>query len=342
MQIRVGLAAAAAVLLVVLVTALAPDPLMRQRLYVTAVDNVDAVSAGVPVAFAGGTVGKVRWVRLDPVRNVYAVGLGLRRDWTPPACAFVHVAAINPLAAPKIEVVAPPLGAPLAPAACAAFRQASGCTPLAAPADARRPLEGCLRQGDLTQLAAAALTQATQTLAQGGVLLARLETMTGGLGKPGNKGPGLDFAALARNVTETTGSVNAIAAKLNGTLTAQRQADLGAAIGNLRTVSNHAAAFDTAQVQATVVRTNALLQQMTSLLEENRASVQALATQGAGLTTDSRELLSSMQAGLVTASGNLERASANLDALSERMKGDPGYVLRGARYADPPKPGAPR
>ncbi len=339
-QIRFGAAAAVLILTLTSVAAFVPDPFLTQKVYATSVDNVDSVAPGLPVYFAGGQVGQVRWVRLDPARNLYAVGVGLRRDWRPPPCAVVRIAAVNPLAAAKIEVLGRTLGAVGPPQSCQAFRLSTGCARLAPPAAAAEPLDGCLRQGDLTQLAAAALAQASQTLVQGQALLARFDGMAAGAA--GKGAGGFDLAAVGRNVTSTSASLDAISAKLNATLSPQRQADLSAAIGDLRTVSGKAAAFDMASVQTTVARTNALLEQMNGLLQDNRRSIQAMASQGAGLTSDSRSLLSAMQADMVAASANLERSTSNLDALSERLNGDPGFLVKGARYADPPQPDAPR
>ena len=325
------------VLAFVSLAAFVPDPFLTQRLFATSVDNVDSVAPGLPVYFAGGSVGQVRWVKLDPARDLYDVGIGLRRDWTPPPCAIVRIAAVNPLAAAKIEVLGRSRSAAAPPQSCEAFRLANGCARLAPPVGVSRPLDGCLRQGDLTQLAAAALSQASQTLAQGQALLTRFSGMSG-MGGKGGAG-GFDLAAVGRNVTETSASLDAISAKLNATLSPRRQADLSAAIGNLRTVSGKAAAFDVASVQTTVARTNALLEQMNGLLQDNRRSIAAIAAQGAGLTGDSRSLLAAMQSDMIAASANLERTSANLDALSERLNGDPGYLVKGVRYADPPAAG---
>ena len=108
----------------------------------------------------------------------------------------------------------------------------------------------------------------------------------------------------------------------------------------MRAISGKAAAFDLASVQTTVARTNALLEQTTTLLKDNRDSIQNLATQSAGATAEGRDLLSEVQASIVASAGNLERASSNLDAMSQRLKSDPTYAIRGARLQDPPTPGA--
>ena len=338
-QIRLGVAACLVAVFGAIIVATVPDLLFRSTVIETSVDDANGIVSGVPVTFMGGAVGKVRWVRLDPQRSLYNLGLQIRKDWAPPPCAVVRIAAANPLTAPKIEIVVPehasqPVGAPRTTLACAGFFTAIACTPIAPPARAKASLVGCVRQGDLTQLVAKAVSQASSAIAQGQVLIARLENLTGAQSK-GAAG-GADLSVLATNVTETTQSVNAIARKINATLTPQSQEDVGAVISNVRKVSDKAAKFDAGSVQMTVSRTNALLEQTTALLKDNRENIQTLTAQGADATQDGRDVLSTLQ----TSTSNLERISANLDAITERLKGDPGYLIKGGRMADPPDPGA--
>jgi ABC-type transporter Mla subunit MlaD len=346
-QVRLGLAAAGLLVVVVAFLAFVPDPFMRQKVHRTTFDDVAAVTPGAPVYFRGATLGSVRSVELDPQRNLFDVRLGLRRDWTPPRCSFARIVETNPFIAPRIELVAPeaPAGS-----SCAAVRRAAACEVLP---DGRtgRVLDGCSRQEDLLELAAGALAQATTTIESANTTLARIDTAVRGVtgGGGGGAASSFDVQGLLANVETTAASLEDITGKLNATLSARRQAEIADTVGNVRTITEQAARFDVggvnrtvAGVNSTVTTANATLAEVQGMLAANRASLERITSEGAGLTAESRELLATMSASMAGAAASMERASENLEALSERLGADPTYAVRGARYSDPPPPGGGR
>ena len=72
---------------------------------------------------------------------------------------------------------------------------------------------------------------------------------------------------------------------------------------------------------------------------QNQASIAGLLAEGRSSAGEVRGILEGASASLVATSANLERTSASLGTLSERLAGDPTYAIRGQRYADPPPPG---
>ena len=82
-QIRWGLGTAALALAVLVALAFAPDPLFRQRVYVTSFDDVEQLVPGAPVYFQGAVVGAVRNFTLDPQTRIFRVRLGVERAWRP-------------------------------------------------------------------------------------------------------------------------------------------------------------------------------------------------------------------------------------------------------------------
>jgi hypothetical protein len=64
-----------------------------------------------------------------------------------------------------------------------------------------------------------------------------------------------------------------------------------------------------------------------------------LLAEGKGSASEARMILEGASASLIATSANLERTSASLGNLSERLAGDPTFAIRGQRYADPPPPG---
>jgi len=337
-QIRLGVAAAFVITAVTAAIAFLPDPFFRQVIYTTTFDNAEAITSGSPVVFKGATIGKVRSAELDPARNLFNVRLGVRRDWRPPACTFVRIVETNPLIAPRIEIADPEVAANQ----CAAAQAAAGCLPLAAPTDAKRPLEGCRRAPNIFEVAAMALAQTTKTIASANLILAQADTLLKGFTGDGKGKPGLDAAALSRDVTTTAASLSDITARLDRTLNDARAQEIDQTLTNAKVLTGKAAEIDVKRLNTTVDTANALLGEIRSTLATNKQNLDAIANQGAGLTGESRELLQSMSASITAASSNMERASENLEALSEKLKADPTYAVRGAKYADPPPPGGNR
>lgn len=350
LQIRLGAAVAAGLVLLIAFAAFVPDPFMRQRVHRTTFDDVAAVAPGAPVYFRGAALGSVRSVELDPERNLFDVRLGLRRDWTPPRCSFARIVETNPFIAPRIEVVAPDPAT--ASASCAAVFRAAACERLPGPRTGRT-LDGCSRQDDLLELAAGALTQAAQTIESANVTLARIDGavrgFTGDGAAGGGAAGGMDIEGLMTNVELTASSLEDITRKLNATLNAERTQEIADTMGNVRTITAKAADFDVGGVNrtvtglnATVNSANATLGEVQGMLAANKSSLERITAEGAGLTSDSRELLATMSASMAGAAASMERASENLESLSERLGADPTYAIRGARYADPPPPGSSR
>lgn len=349
LQVRLGVAAAATLVLLVAFLAFVPDPFLRQRVHRTTFDDVAAVTPGAPVYFRGAPLGSVRSVELDTRRNLFDVRLGLRRDWTPPRCSFARIVETNPFIAPRIEVVAPEATA--GAASCEAVRRAANCERLPSPAGARA-MDGCSRQEDLLELAAGAVAQAATTIESANVTLARIDGVVRGFtgdGKGAGGGQALDVQGLMANVEQTASSLEDITRKLNATLSTERTTEIADTVGNVRTITAQAARFDVggvnntvAGLNAAVTNANATLAEVQGMLAANKGSLERITTQGAGLTTDSRELLATMSASMAGAAASMERASENLEALSERLQADPTYAVRGSRYADPPPPGVRR
>lgn len=323
-QVRLGVATVAITLLVVAVLAFVPDPLMRQRAYVTTFDNVDAVSHGAPVYFRGAVVGDIRAVRLDPDRGLFDVRMGVRRDWRPGSCAFARIVAPLPVTAPRVELVS------LDDPACAAARLAAGCEVLEPPKEGAVPLPGCRREGDMLHAAAEALAQVTELTRTANRMAAQLQTVMDGSGRPG------EAAAVRRLMADaqaTLATANQMTARLNHSL-APGRGDAAVAMTNLRTISGKATKID-------IDGLNAAIADARALVGRNEANVDALLSQGAGLSVESRALLRDVSGTLVSASANLERTSGNIDALTERLGDDPTFAVRGQDYADPPPPGGP-
>lgn len=315
-QLRWGVAVALLCAAAILVLALVPDPLGRQRVFVTRFDDVAAVDAGVPVFFRGAEIGSVRAIALEPDRRTFAVRLGLRREWQPSACSFARIAAANPLTAPRVEVVAIE-GAASCPAALAL----AGCDPLGAPGGAR-PLPGCRRAPDMLETAMGAVDTMRG-------LVTRLAAMIPAGGKGG--GMGVDVAQMAANTSATLAALSGLSARVNDSL-APGRGDVALTLANVRKATGRASEFDMASLNATVG-------QMQQMVAENRAAVSGLLAETRGSEGDMRALLQQLSGSLAETSANLARASANAATLSDRMSADPTFALHGARLADPPPPG---
>jgi len=148
---------------------------------------------------------------------------------------------------------------------------------------------------------------------------------------PADGGSSIDIKALAASATSTLTAANELTMRLDRSL-APGKGDVALTLANARRASDHVADIDVASL-------NQSLAQMKALLTENQASVTALLNQSKDVAGDSRTLLENLSASLVESSGNLQRASDNLDILSARVAADPSYVLRGQKFAVPPPPG---
>jgi ABC-type transporter Mla subunit MlaD len=327
-QIRWGVIAAALAAAVVALLAFIPDPLLRQKVYATTFDDVEAISRGLPVFFRGAEVGQVRSVDLDPDTKTFTVRLGIRRDWRPTGCSYARIVESNPVTAPKIEVAAIEGAAE----ACKAAMAKDLCTPLPAPKGAKATLTGCRRGANLFETAAIAVAQAAEVAKTANAMALRLQAMLEGGASSG--GANVDVQQLMTDAAATLHSVNEMTDRLNRTM-APGTGDVAVTLSNVRRASGQAAQID-------VATANATLADVQALVRANQASVNTMLSQGAALSGDSRALLENVSATLASAAANLERVSTNVEGLSERVEDDPTYLLRGQRYADPPPPGASR
>lgn len=327
-QIRWGLGACLIALLAVLVLALVPDPLFRQHVYVTQLDDVAGIKPGADIGFRGATVGSVRSVELDPDSGQFDVVMGISRRWRPSPCSQIQVSAANPLTAPGINLVTQPAKSG---SDCALARQAIGCDPLAPPAAGHaRVLVGCKRQPDLLQAAAHAVEETARVAQTANEMAGQLKLMLQGDGA-GGAASGVGMAAIARNATATLAAINSLSSRLDRNFEPGR-GDIAITLGNVRRLSGRAANLDVAQA-------NAILLETRNLIAQNQASVAELLKRSAGSAGELQATLEGASASLIEASANLDRISGNLGQLSERLAADPTYAIRGQTYFDPPPPG---
>ncbi|MFY9350966.1 MAG: MlaD family protein [Sphingobium sp.] len=320
-QIRWGLGAALLAIMVVAVLALVPDPFFRQRVVATSFDDVEGVSPGVPVYFRGAPIGAVRSIDLDGARRIFAVRMGVDRDWRPSDCAFATVASANPLTAPRIELVA----LETAPAQCRAARLAYGCDPVPVGAGGEA-LPGCRRAADLFETAATAIGEAAAVARTANAMAQKLSGMLQGDGSSA-----VDMAQVAQNATQTLAALNSLSTQLDRSF-APGKGDIALTLSNVRQASGRASQIDVAAL-------NGILRETQALVAQNQASIAGLLAEGRSSAGEVRGILEGASASLVATSANLERTSASLGSLSERLAGDPTYAIRGQRYADPPPPG---
>lgn len=321
-QIRWGLGAALLAVGLVAVLALVPDPFFRQRVVATSFDDVEGVSPGVPVYFRGAPIGAVRSIDLDGARRIFAVRMGVDREWRPSDCAFATVASANPLTAPRIELVA--LETP--PAQCRAARLAYGCDPVPGGASGEA-LPGCRRSADLFETAATAIGEAAAVARTANAMAQQLSAMLQGDGS----GSAVDMAQVARNATQTLAALNSLSTQLDRSF-APGKGDIALTLSHVRQASGRASQIDVAAL-------NGILRETQALVAQNQASIAGLLAEGRSSAGEVRGILEGASASLVATSANLERTSASLGSLSERLAGDPTYAIRGQRYADPPPPG---
>lgn len=321
-QLRWGLGLAAVAILIVAILAFVPDPFFRQQTLSTRFDDVEAVMPGGSVYFRGAEIGQVRSVALDPATRLFDVRLGVRRDWRPTACSFARISGSNPLAAPRIELVAIEPGA----TACPAAEAAAGCTPLTA-SGARRAITGCMRPPDLFETAAAAVNEA-------GAVAHMVNLMATRFGAGGGAGAasGFDLARVTQQSTAALAALSTIAQRLN-TGFDPGHGDIALTIANVRRASGRAGEFDMASLNAT-------LRQVQALVAQNQANVAGMLADTRATTAETRNLLETLSASLGQTSGNLATATGSLSALSERLSADPTFAIRGAKFADPPPPGS--
>jgi ABC-type transporter Mla subunit MlaD len=319
-QIRWGLAASGAALVLVAALALTPDPFFRQRVVTTAFDDVNQVSPGIPVYFRGAEVGSVRSVDLDPATRTFAVRFGLRRDWRGSACDFAMINETNPMTPPRIDLVS--LEVDLAH--CPAARAATACAPVAPPrAHQGETIVGCQRTPDFFQSATTAVLAVTEVARSANLILARLNRAE----RSGGEG---DLDRLLDTAQSTAVAARELSQRLDEAM-APGKGDLALTLANARRASGRAADVDVASL-------NASLAQMKDLIAENRQSLTAVLTQSRDLTTEGRTMLETISASLTDSASALQRTTNSLDALSERLAADPTYAVRGQRFTDPPAP----
>ena len=321
-DLRWGLAASLVALLVLLGFAFLHDPFGTQRTLTTRFDNVENIASGVPVTFAGLPVGEVSGVRLEPASRTFAVALSVRRDWQPSRCAFARIDASNPLATPRIELVAPP------GSDCGAVRTAASCAVL--DPGGRATLAGCRRGSGLFETASLAIGQAAAVATTANAMAGRLSAMMGSSGSSG-----LDMARVARDSSAALASLAAISHSLDASL-APGRGDIALTLANVRRASGRAGDFDMATLNGT-------LHDVRTMVATNQDNIAGILADGRATTAQTHALLEGMASSLDTTSANLARASDSMAALGERLAADPTYVLHGRRYADPPPPsGGPR
>lgn len=324
-QIRWGFGTALAALVVVATLAFVPDPFFRQRVFATTLDDVEGIAPGVKVYFRGAAVGEVRSVDLDPPSRTFAVRLGIARDWRPSACSYATVASSNPFTAPRIELVALETGAAQCPSALAAVQ----CDPVRASAGSVAAITGCRRPADLFQTATLAVGEAANVARTANQMAQRLQAMLQGTG---GSGSAVDMAAIARDATGTLAALNSLSVQLDRSF-APGKGDMAMTLANVRKATGRASEVDIAAL-------NGILRETKALVAQNQASIAGLLSEGKNSATEARMLLEGASASLVATSTNLERTSGSLGALTDRLAGDPTFILRGQRYADPPAPGA--
>ena len=317
-QIRWGLIASLAAIALIAALALAPDPFFRQRVLQTTFDDVAGVSTGAPVYFRGAEIGAVRSVDLVPATGAFAIKLGVRRDWRASACSFAKINEINPMTPARIELVSLSVDR----SACSTALAASGCalvTPATSgPAEA---IAGCRRTPDFFQLASVAVADVTQVARSANLILA-------GYNRTEGQGTGADLAQLVDNARSSAAAANEFAQRLDRSM-APGEGDLAVTLANARQASGRAATIDVASL-------NASLSEMKDLIAQNQQTVTAVLSQSRDMTADGRALLETMSSSLVDSANALQRTSASLDALSQRLASDPTYAVRGQRFVDPP------
>ena len=135
-------------------------------------------------------------------------------------------------------------------------------------------------------------------------------------------------------------AVNGLTSHLNSSLAPG--GDLALTLTNVRKITGQASTMDVGQLNATVVQAKEAIAQMQALVKSNETQVNAMMVQGAAASEDTRALLENLSGSLVATTGNLERVTRALDALTQRLSDDPTYVLRGQKFKDPPPPGGGR
>lgn len=326
-QIQWGLGVSAAAVLAVAVLALVPDPFFRHRAYATALDDVSGVSPGTQVFFRGAAVGEVTRVALDPATRRFGVDLSIVKAWRPSACDYVTVGAANPLTAPRIELVSlDRLGA-----SCRAGLALAGCSGIAPVASSHRAITACRRAPDLIQTAAAAVAQAAGVARTANAMATRLAAMLEGAGG-GATGSPVDMARLARDATGTVAALNSVSSELGRSLK-PGQGDIAMTLANVRRLSGTAATLDVGSV-------NGILRDTHAMIAQNQETIAAMLADTRGATQQTRTMLEGLSASMVQASANLATVSEDLGTLTERVSGDPTFVIRGGKFADPPAPGA--
>ncbi len=320
-QLHWGIATAITALVIILLLAFVPDPLFRQTLLATRFDDVESVAPGVAVYFRGAEIGAVRSVTLDPATRLFDVGLAVRRDWRPSACSFARITATNPLAPPRVELVALETDA----RACPAARVAASCDPLA-PRRGVPAIEGCRRGPDLFAAAAAAVGEAAAVARTAN----QMATQLAGMMTAGGSGGGT--LAMARDSMATVAALRGISERLDAGLL-PGHGDIALTLSNVRRASGQAGNFDVASLNAT-------MREVQAMVAQNQANVTGLLAEGRTTTAETRTLLETISTSLATTSANLSRASDSMGRLTERMAADPSYALHGSKFVDPPAPGA--
>lgn len=326
-QIKWGVGAAILAVAVVAILALVPDPFFQQRVIATTLDDVAGVSPGVQVYFRGAPIGEVRSVDLDGTSRTFAVRMGVQRGWRPSACSFATISSANPFTSPRIELVA--LEAPAAQ--CGLARRASGCDAVLAITGAAdgQTIAGCRRPADLFETASVAVGEAAAVAKAANGMAQRLQAMLQGSGGKGANA--VDMALVARNATQTLAALNSLSGQLDRSFSPGK-GDIALTLANMRKVTGRASEVDVGAL-------NGVLRETQSLVAQNQASIAGLLAEGKTSAGEVRMILEGASASLVATSANLERTSASLGSLSERLAGDPTYAIRGQRYADPPAPG---
>lgn len=326
-QLRWGIVIALIAAVVIAVLAFVPDPLFRQRVMTTTFDDVTAILPGTPVFFRGAEIGAVRSVELDPPSRLFAVRLGVRRDWRPSACSFAEVVATNPLTTPRVELVAveqPATRCPAARAAALCDRLASIAPPGGAPGGAA--IDGCRRAPDLLQSAAAAISETTAVARTANQMATRLAAMLSG---PGSST--FDMAGIAHDSTAALAALSGVAQRLDSSMAPR--GDLALTLANVRRVTGSASRIDVANINGT-------LSEVRALVAQNQKSIAGILAEGSQTTGQARAMLEDLSASLNQTSANLARASDSAAALGERLAASPTYALHGRKFADPPAPGA--
>ena len=93
-------------------------------------------------------------------------------------------------------------------------------------------------------------------------------------------------------------------------------------------------------IDPAVANANAALAEVQALVRQNQAGVGTVVTEAGALTADSRDLIGAMAAPMASAATNLDRASENIEAATEKLQSDPTSIVRRRGYRDPPPPGA--